>query len=298
MPSIRDVAEIVLPDGRRLAYEVMGDPAGLPVMALHGTPGSSRQLRCLDEPAKDRGVAVIAPDRAGYGGSSHDPLRTIASGASDVGELMRHMGLSACAVVGLSGGGPTALACSVVLAGTATAVATVGGVAPLIPRDPSLTPDRILAKTARRSETAARFLFAAMVRAGRARPEKTLDRFAAMLAESDARLLRDDTRVREAFLDDLRHPSSTTARAAARDFWLFARRWDVDLADATVPAHVWHGTEDRNVPVVHASVIAARCPTAQLHIVEGGGHMMLSHLDQILACVTVAGPGRAGDPGA
>jgi hypothetical protein len=29
-------------------------------------------------------------------------------------------------------------------------------------------------------------------------------------------------------------------------------------------------------------VIAARCPTARLHIVEGGGHMLLSQLDQII----------------
>jgi hypothetical protein len=29
-------------------------------------------------------------------------------------------------------------------------------------------------------------------------------------------------------------------------------------------------------------VIADRCPTARLHIVEGGGHMLLSRLDQII----------------
>jgi len=137
-------------------------------------------------------------------------------------------------------------------------------------------------RTARRSRTAARALFAAAGHAGRVRPEKTLDRFAALLAEPDARLLRDDPDVRAGFLDDLRHPSPTMARAAARDFWLFAREWDVDLADVAVPAHVWHGTEDRNVPVAHARVIAARCPTARLHIVEGGGHMLLSHLDEII----------------
>ena len=60
------------------------------------------------------------------------------------------------------------------------------------------------------------------------------------LAKPDADLLRDDAGLRDAFLDDLRHPSRTAGRAAARDFWLFARRWDVDLAG--MAAHVWHGT--------------------------------------------------------
>jgi pimeloyl-ACP methyl ester carboxylesterase len=133
---------------------------------------------------------------------------------------------------------------------------------------------------------ATRMLFAAIIRAGRGRPEQALDRFAAMLAEPDARLVRDDPEVRAGFLDDLRHPSPTTARAAARDFWLFARRWDVDLAGLAVPAHIWHGTADRNVPVAHARVIAALCPAARLHIVEGGGHLLLGQIDQIIASLT------------
>lgn len=273
---------MTLPDGRRLAYQVMGAPVAPAAIVLHGTPGSSRQLGGLDRPARERGLGLIVPDRAGYGGSADDPSGTIASGARDLGELMRHLGLASGAVVGLSGGGPTALACGVLLPGQVSAVATVGGVGPLVPRSPLLPPDRLVIRTARRSPAAAHALFAAVGRAGRARPEKTLDRFAAMLAEPDARLLRDRPDVRNGFLDDLRHPSPTMARAAARDFWLFARRWDVELADMAVPAHVWHGTEDRNVPVAHARVIAARCPTARLHIVEGGGHMLLSHLDQII----------------
>jgi pimeloyl-ACP methyl ester carboxylesterase len=273
---------MTLPDGRRLAYQMMGAPAPSAVIVLHGTPGSSRQLAGLDRPARDRGLGLIVPDRAGYGGSDDDPSGTIASGARDLGELMKHLGLGGCAVVGLSGGGPTALACGIVLPDQVTGVATVGGVGPLVPRSPLLPPDRLLIKTARRSRAAARALFAAAGYAGRTRPEKTLDRFAAMLAEPDARLLRDHSDVRAGFLDDLRHPSPTTARAAARDFWLFGREWDADLADMAVPAHIWHGTDDRNVPVAHARVIAARCPTAGLHIVEGGGHMLLSHLDEII----------------
>jgi hypothetical protein len=35
-------------------------------------------------------------------------------------------------------------------------------------------------------------------------------------------------------------------------------------------------------------VIAARCPTAQLHVVEGGGHMLLGALDQIIDSVMPA----------
>jgi pimeloyl-ACP methyl ester carboxylesterase len=277
---------MALPDGRLLGYAMMGDRAGFPVLVLHGTPGSSRQLAGLDRAAREHRLALIAPDRAGYGGSSYDPARTIASGARDLGELIRHEALEGCAVVGLSGGGPTALACGVLLADRVSAVATVGGVAPLVPRDPRLPSDRFVIRTARRSQTAARILFAAITAVGRARPEKTLRRFAALLARPDADLLRGDSGLRDAFLDDLRHPSPTAAKAAARDFWLFARPWDVDLADMAVPAQIWHGIQDRNVPIAHAHVIVARCPPAKSQIVHGGGHLLLTELDHIIASVT------------
>jgi len=177
--------------------------------------------------------------------------------------------------------------CGVVLAGRVTAVATVGAVAPMVPRDPSLPPDRLIGRVARRSEACARALFALMLRRGRTHPERTLDQFSSLLAESDARLLRDAGPVRTAFLDDIRHPSPTAARAAARDFWLFEHRWDVNVADVAVPCDVWHGTQDRNVPVAHARVIAGRCPSARLHLVDGGGHMLLGEVEGILSAVLV-----------
>jgi pimeloyl-ACP methyl ester carboxylesterase len=40
------------------------------------------------------------------------------------------------------------------------------------------------------------------------------------------------------------------------------------------------------VPVAHARVIAALCPAARLHIVEGGGHLLLGQIDQIIASLT------------
>ncbi len=280
------MAVISLPDGRTLAYQVLGDRSGQPVIALHGTPGSWRQLASLDGTAREHHVAMITPDRAGYGGSGHDPARTIASGARDLGELMTALALERCAVVGLSGGGPTALAAGVILADRVSAVATIGGVGPMVPREPSLPPDRLLTRMAGRSETVTRMLLAPVIRAGRARPDRALRRFAALLAEPDARLIAQDAAIRDALLDDLRHASPASARAMARDFSLFARPWDIDLASMAVPAHIWHGSLDRNVPVAHAHLIVARCPAARLHIVEGGGHLLMAQIDDIIASLT------------
>jgi len=67
------------PDGRRLAYAAIGASGPVRALVLHGTPGSSRQLAGLDRPARNRGLALIVPDRAGYGRSGYDPSRCLAS---------------------------------------------------------------------------------------------------------------------------------------------------------------------------------------------------------------------------
>lgn len=276
------MAQITLPDSRTITYELLGDPDGTPLAVLHGTPGSCRQLAGLAETARARAVCAITPNRAGYGGSTWDPRRTVGSSAHDVGAVLDALGVSRCGVIGISGGGPTALACGVLLGDRIDAVATVGGVGPIVPRDPELPEDRMFIRMARRSELLARAIFNGMTRVGRKSPERALDRLASMSAEVDAAILRDDPSIRNAMLDDLRHAAPTTGRAAARDFWLYARAWDVDISRITVPVDVWQGTEDRNVPLAHGKVIAKRCPTAELHVVEGGGHLLINQMEQIL----------------
>jgi pimeloyl-ACP methyl ester carboxylesterase len=102
------------------------------------------------------------------------------------------------------------------------------------------------------------------------------------MAPADAEVLRDDPATREAMLDDFRNPAPTTARATARDFALFAKPWDIDLGAVAAHVDVWHGDEDRNVPVQHGRLLARVLPDAELHEIEGGGHLLLGQLDDVL----------------
>ena len=64
---------IQAPDGRTLAVAEWGDPAGFPIVAIHGTPGS-RLGRWRDPSIYARaGVRRITFDRAGYGQSTRRP---------------------------------------------------------------------------------------------------------------------------------------------------------------------------------------------------------------------------------
>ena len=72
------------PDGRTLAVEESGDPAGRPVLVHMGTPNSRHLYGPNVRDAAARGLRLIGYDRPGYGGSSPQPGRPVADCADDV----------------------------------------------------------------------------------------------------------------------------------------------------------------------------------------------------------------------
>lgn len=103
---------------------------GNPVFLMHGSPSCRVMWSGLANAATATGTRLIVPDRPGCGRSTHQPGRRLADWPQDVAALARHLGLERYQVVGLSGGGPYALACAAAdarLAGTAV----VNGIGPL-----------------------------------------------------------------------------------------------------------------------------------------------------------------------
>ena len=80
------------PDGRVLAFAIWGDPAGFPIMSLHGTPGSRLSRWPREDLYKDLGACIVTHDRAGYGRSTRRPGRTVADEAEDVLLLADNLG--------------------------------------------------------------------------------------------------------------------------------------------------------------------------------------------------------------
>jgi pimeloyl-ACP methyl ester carboxylesterase len=78
----------------------------------------------------DRNVFLVTYDRPGYGRSDPQPGRRVVDAAADVAALADHLGLEGFAVLGGSGGGPHALACTAELGGRVRRTAVVAGVAP------------------------------------------------------------------------------------------------------------------------------------------------------------------------
>jgi pimeloyl-ACP methyl ester carboxylesterase len=132
-PAFR-AGSIRLADGRRIAVSELGSRDGLPVLYLHGAIGTplrpTPELLATVERLKLRWLAVQRP---GFGGSSPDPGRSLLRFARDVDDLADGLGLGHLAVLGVSAGGPYALACAHALPDRVAAVTVCSSLSPGLP---------------------------------------------------------------------------------------------------------------------------------------------------------------------
>ena len=125
-PAAAPSLTVRLPDGRLIAVEEYGDPAGPPVFYFHGWPASRLEAGLIP----DLPVRLLALDRPGYGRSAPQRGRTLADWPADVTAVADRLGLARFHVVGLSGGGPYAAACALALPDRVLGVAMVCPVPP------------------------------------------------------------------------------------------------------------------------------------------------------------------------
>lgn len=118
------------PDGRVLAVDDVGDPAGGPVLYLHGTPDSRLSRHPDDAVTAAAGVRLLAVDRPGIGRSTAHPGRTLGSVADDLAAVLDAAGVARAAVLAWSAGAPFAVALAARHPGR---VSALGLVAPLVP---------------------------------------------------------------------------------------------------------------------------------------------------------------------
>jgi pimeloyl-ACP methyl ester carboxylesterase len=278
----------VLPDGRDLGWLELGDPAGAPVFAFHGTPGSRLQMAIADSPLTDTGVRLICPDRPGYGLSTFQPRRRLVDWPGDVAHLADHLGIDRFAVMGISGGGPHSAVCAALLKDRVTAAALVSGVGPLA--DPGMEEgmmrsNQILTALSRRRSPVIRIVIEIQVAVMRRWPSKAFDFLLKQLPPADQAVLS-RPEVRALFELDAVRTSRTAARAAVQDLELIAAEWGFDLGSIDVPVHIWQGDADVNVPVRHARLMHEAIPGSVLQEFPGEGHfMVLDHLEEIVGAL-------------
>jgi pimeloyl-ACP methyl ester carboxylesterase len=293
MTALRSDDMIVLADGRRLAFAEYGDTDGEPVFLFHGLPGSRLSWGLLPGEPIPTGLRIIAPDRPGYGGSDPRPGRSLLDWAGDIAQLADGLLVSKFAIVGISGGGPGALACAWKMPDRLTAVGIVSSPAPTnapgVFEGMSRT-NRFFMKLAWRmpwlSTLNVRFL-ASLVRRSPARYINTMklkvhdvDRQIVARPEIQEMLTRD-------FAEALRSGGQGMVDDMAANH---GRPWGFPLEEIEIKILFWFCGLDRSVPPAMGKYLSRTIPDCESTFVPDAGHLwILVHLREILDAVTDKG---------
>jgi pimeloyl-ACP methyl ester carboxylesterase len=268
---------VAVGEDRQIGFAEFGDPQGRAVFWLHGTPGARRQIPTEARIyAKQHGIRLIGLDRPGTGSSSPHLYENIVASADDLRTIADILGIDKMAVIGLSGGGPYALASAAAMPDRVVAAGILGGVAPFL-GDEGITSGLMnLGKRAapllRLGGDPLRIGASLMVRAIRPFANTALSLYAAISPEGDRRLL---TRPEfgAMFLDDLLNGSRKQLAAPFNDVVLFTRDWGFRLDEVKVPVRWWHGDSDHIVPFAHGQHAVALLPDAELIVLPGESHL-------------------------
>jgi pimeloyl-ACP methyl ester carboxylesterase len=268
---------ITIRDGRRMGYAEFGEPRGRAVVWLHGTPGARRQI-----PEQARvfahlhDVRLVGLDRPGIGLSTPHVYPRIRAFASDLASVADALGIDDLGVVGLSGGGPFALAAGVDLGDRVRAIGVLGGVAPA--RGPDAIDGGLVALGVRFSpvlrwgRVPLGVTLATVLRTVKPLASPAVDLYARLSPEGDRRLLG-RPEIKAMFIDDLFRGHPRQFEGPIADVIDFTRDWGFRISDVSVPVVWWHGDADHIIPFAHGQHVVDRLPHAELRVMAGESHL-------------------------
>jgi pimeloyl-ACP methyl ester carboxylesterase len=268
-----------LPDGRRLGYLEYGDPAGRPLFFFHGF-GSTRLMRHPDESiAAEMGLRVLSVDRPGIGLS--DPLagRRLLDWPADVAAMADALGIGRFAVLGWSGGGPYALACTFRLGERVTAAGVISAPAPLVHERSGeylRRRQRASARVAVRAPWLLRLALWHWGRPLRRNPEASFHHAVAGMIASDRRLMA-DPELRRIMIQNASEVYRQGGRGMYDEGRVLTGPWGFRPEDVRGNVHLWHGDQDDTVPAEMGRHLARSIPGCRASFYPREGHHLLYH---------------------
>ncbi|MFC1937948.1 alpha/beta fold hydrolase [Chloroflexota bacterium] len=283
MVTDRANQQIKLRDGRSLGYAEYGTLEGKPVFYFHGFPSSRMDWPLFDTDAiaTRLNARIIATDRPGYGLSDFKPGRKILDWPDDVIELADALQVDRFAVLGISGGGPYALACVYRIPGRLTTTAIVCGMGP---SEAPGAKDGTAMLLPGKSALMRKLLLMLMAMGLRRNPDRFLSQMRDAVAEPD-KLLLAQSEVVQTFIYSMREAFRSGTRGASWDAVLYKRPWGYQLQDISMQLHLWHGELDTQVPVSVGRYVSNAIPDCLTKFLPDEGHLSLAHnhIEEILS---------------
>jgi pimeloyl-ACP methyl ester carboxylesterase len=285
MESARSSEFFTLACGRTLCYGVYGaSNSTTTIFYHHGLPGSHVEALGYDAVAQKRNARVISIDRPGLGGSTYQAGRRLLDWPHDLLELADHLKIHQFTVLGVSGGGPYALACLFQLPRSRC----IGGgmLASMYPLSLGMTgmmlQNRVLFNVAGWSTwLVSKALDLSMGNVARdvehaEKLEQLFDYdFQSKPSPDRTAWENDEGGVRKILMASLREAVKNGSHGAAWEAYILSSDWGFDLKDLRGEDGniiIWHGALDINSPAAMAEKAGDMIQGAEVRILESEGH--------------------------
>jgi pimeloyl-ACP methyl ester carboxylesterase len=273
---------------RRVRVRDAGDPAGTPVVFLHGLGDSRLDVRFAEPLATQRQVRLVSFDRPGYGASTPAEFGLL-SVARDIEAVADQRHIERFAVFGQSAGSRFALAAAAALGDRVTCVGCASGSGPIHEVPGALAEldrtDRVAYELLPDNQTAAARVYEAafqpMARMlAEGDDDAVVAAFESMLAPADLTLLGDPL-IRAEAVANARESMRQGVVGMAWDAVSWLVPWFFAAEDVNCPVQLWYGSDD-TTPVAHGEWLADHLPRARLTVWPGQGHLAYKrHLEEI-----------------
>ncbi len=268
---------LTLDSGRKLAFEMYGDPSGAPAFFFHGWPSSRVQGKLMDEIGKELGLCIASMDRPGIGDSDFHPHRHLLDWPPVMEALAAHLGWDKFHLFGVSGGGPYVLVTAHAMPSRVLSASYICGAPPLgkLGTKELFGPYRMVLALRNWLPILLAPTFRIACAISRLRPDQAPLRWLINLVAPRDREAMQDQSIYQTIVESFRASLQRGVPAVRTDGDIYLEDWGFDLADIQTPIHIWHGKRDRNFPWSYAQQVAAMIPHAIPHWSEEEGHYSL-----------------------
>jgi pimeloyl-ACP methyl ester carboxylesterase len=272
---------------RIISYRRLGHGGKRKILFFHGFPSSSAQVAAFSPFREAMELDVVCMDRPGYHLSQAVPAGQDEETSERARLLLQAIDWNSCEAVSVSGGTPFLFSFVRENPDLVSGISIVSGLGPI--NSPEFR--RVMRWRARMGLRLFPLLPGSLLKkalphlsSGSREKGPGFLKYVLPASEADLASLAGGG-VRSVLLQSLVEAFAQNGSGPRKDAQKYLRPWRADLGNYRGPVDIWHGTEDRVIPVEMAHRLAKAIPGAKLHLLEGQGHYSpaISGMKEILS---------------
>ncbi|MCY7420169.1 MAG: alpha/beta hydrolase [Chitinophagaceae bacterium] len=279
-----------LENGRKLSYRQFGPNDGWPVFYFHGTPSAGTEAQLIENDILEKNdIRMIAIDRPGIGYSGFQKQRNFSHWVKDVEQVANKLAIDKFSVLGFSGGAGYVAACASLLPERLLSALIVAGAWKMNVKEANehvFESIRLFWKVAALAPFIVPLIIKSMRTDKEVLTEEEIEAWKHRTTEVDFNFLKENNRL--ALLKNSVNYAIANVKGVTWDMLMYVREWDIALDKIQFPITLFHGLQDKNVPMALVEKNAAIIPHSILKIYENEGHYSIlgSRLGEVIFALT------------